>query len=198
MEQNIDITTLLNQAGSGNAQTVEKILPRVYSELRLLARGMLSSERSNHTLQSTALVHEAYLRLVNQHQANWHNRAHFFGVAAMVIRRILVDHARRRSSQRRGGGEAHLSLDDVPTIGANSPDHDLLDLDEALRDLADHDERSARVVEMRFFGGLTHEEIAEVLQINERTVRRDWTHARAWLYNRIVNNSDQGNGRADG
>ncbi len=128
----------------------------------------------------------SYLRLVDQRQTNWHNRAHFFAVASMAIRRILVDHARKRSAKRRGGGIPALCLDEVATIAADSPDQGVIALDDALSDLSRHDERSARVVEMRFFGGLTNAEIGDVLGVTERTVQRDWVHARAWLYRHIT------------
>jgi RNA polymerase sigma factor (TIGR02999 family) len=159
-------------------------MPLVYRELRSLARRYLNKERPDHTLQPTALVHEAYLRLVDQTRADWQNRAQFFGVAAQVMRRVLVDHARARDADRRGGQVLRVSLDEA-RIAPQERDADLLALDDALNRLAEVDERKSRVVELRFFGGLNVEEAAEVLGVHPATVRRDWTVAKAWLYREI-------------
>jgi len=195
MPQDKDLTQLLHDIDHDDKDALNRILPVVYDELRVLARSILRGERADHTLQCTALVHEAYLRLVDQRKTDWKSRAHFFALASMAIRRILVDHARRRSAARRGGGERPLSLDEVTTVAADLPETSLVGLDDALNSLAKMDAAGAQVVEMRFFGGLTHGEIAQVLGINERTVRRRWVHARAWLYREL---SDQPEPDQDG
>lgn len=166
------------QAGSGDA--LDKLMPVVYEELRRLARHYLQQERANHTLQATALVHEAYVRLVDHANISWQGRAHFFAVAARTMRRVLVDHARLHRAEKRGGGEAKLRLEDVPDLAAE-PDLDLVALDGALENLARLDARQSEIVELRFFGGLTNEEIGEVLEISPRTIKREWRLARAWL-----------------
>ncbi len=175
-----DVTQLLEAARSGSTDAVNQLLPLVYDELRRIATDYLSHERSDHTLQPTALVHEAYLRLVNQRTAGWNDRAQFFGVAAKAMRRILVDRARMHKAAKRGGGAAKLELDEAV---ANFEERamDLVALDEALEKLAEIDERKARVVELRFFGGLTAPEAAKVLDCPLRTIERDWTLAKAWL-----------------
>ena len=174
------ITALLNDVTAGKRDAFDRLLPLVYDELRLRAARYLRRERPNHTLQATALVHESYLRLVDQREVRWQNRAHFFGVAAQAMRRILVDEARSRGRWKRGGGGRHVSLGQVePESKGRSVD--LLALDEALRRLAVRDARQARVVELRYFGGLTVEEAAEVIGVSEVTVRREWTMAKAWL-----------------
>lgn len=155
-------------------------MPLIYDELRLLARGYLQRERSDHTLQATALVHEAYVRLVDQTAINWQNRRHFFSVAAQVMRRILVDHARRQRAEKRGGQQARVEFDEE-LIEAGGRSVDLVALDDALTDLAQLNPQHSRIVEMRFFGGLTNEEIADVMEMSARTVRREWRMARAWL-----------------
>jgi RNA polymerase sigma factor (TIGR02999 family) len=160
----------------------EQLLPLVYDALRGRARSQLRRERADHTLQATELVHEAYERLADQTRVNWRGRTHFFAVAAQVMRRLLVDHARQRGRQKRGGGAQRVTLGGVadpagPDLGLE----ELLSLDRALKKLADLDEREARVVELRYFGGLTAEEIASLLGVSERTVRNDWAFARAWL-----------------
>jgi RNA polymerase sigma factor (TIGR02999 family) len=184
------VTRLLVDWSKGNRAALEALTPLVYAELRRLASRYLRRERQNHTLQSTALVHEAYLRLIDQRNVQWQNRAQFFGVAAQLIRRILVDHARGHGAQKRGGDAAKLSLDEA--IGTpDRKDVNLIALDEALSRLAELDPQQSRVVELRFFGGLTIEETAEVLKISPATVKRDWTVARAWLHKEIT-------GRAEG
>jgi RNA polymerase sigma factor (TIGR02999 family) len=180
------ITELLQSWQQGDAQSGEAVVPLVYAELRRIARIRLSSERAGHTLQPTALVHEAWLRLMQQHGATWQNRSQFFAIAAQAMRRILVDHARRRHSNKRNSGEAPLTLDTVEDIVASPvPDEEMLALDAALEQLAQLDGRQARVVELRFFGGLSIEEAAQVLDLSPTTIKREWTTARAWLYREI-------------
>ncbi len=159
-------------------------MPFVYDELRRLARSFLARERDAHTLQPTALVHEAYVRLVDQTRVNWQNRAHFYGIAANMMRRVLIDHARAHATEKRGGTAIRLSLDDVQ-IPLEQRASDLVALDEALEKLSKFDERKCKVVEMRFFAGLADEEIAEVLGVTTRTVLRDWKKARLWLYREL-------------
>lgn len=175
-----DVTELLQQWSEGRQEALDRLVPAVYSELRRLAASYLRREGREHTLQATALVHEAFLKLVDQRAVRWQNRAHFFGIAAQLMRRILVDYARERSAAKRGGGERHLSLDEALVMAA-ARDVDLLALDELLTRLAVVDPQQSRIVELRFFGGLTMEETAEVLQISPATVGRDWTVAKAWL-----------------
>lgn len=176
-----DVTALLSELGKGNQDAAEKLIPLVYDELKRLARGYLRWEREDHTLQTTALVHEAYLRLVRQQATNWQGRSHFFGIAARLMRRILIDHARAHLREKRGGGLSVLPLNDA---FAFSPEHseELIKLDDALHRLARLDPRQSRVVELRFFGGLSVEETAEFLQISPKTVKRDWAVAKAWLH----------------
>jgi RNA polymerase sigma-70 factor (ECF subfamily) len=184
----IEVSGLLLAWSDGDPGALEKLTPIVYSELHRLARHYLRNERSNITLQTTALVNEAYLRLVNFKQMRFKDRAHFLAVSAQLMRRILVDHARRRNLKR-GGGIRHLSLDDVNTIGPE-PDADLVMLDDAMTALARFDARKARVVELRFFGGLSVEETGEVLHVSSITVMRDWNTARAWLYRELCRMAD--------
>lgn len=180
------ITELLRSWQQGDAQSGEAVVPLVYAELRRIARIRLSAERAGHTLQPTALVHEAWLRLMQQHGATWQNRAQFFAIAAQAMRRILVDHARRRHTNKRNGGETPLTLDTIEDIVASPvPDEEMLALDAALDQLSGLDSRQARVVELRFFGGLSIEETAQVLELSATTVKREWTTARAWLYREI-------------
>jgi len=179
-----DVTRLLVNWSKGDQQALEDLTPLVYGELRRLAGRYLRRERSDHTLQSTALVHEAYLRLVDQRNVQWQNRAHFFGVAAQLIRRILVDYARSHQTLKRGAGACKLSLDEA--IGApEKRDLNVVALDDALDDLAKIDPQQSRIVELRFFAGLSIEETAEVLKISPATVKRDWVVAKAWLYRNI-------------
>lgn len=184
-----EIGPLLQAWSDGDADALEKLTPIVYQELHKLARHYMRNERSDLTLQTTALVNEAYLRLVDFKQMRFKDRTHFFAVSAQLMRRILVDHARRRNLKR-GGGIPHLSLDDVHTVGLQ-PDADLVMLDDAMLALAQFDARKARVVELRFFGGMSVEETAEVLDISLITVMRDWNTARAWLYREMNRMSDQ-------
>ncbi len=174
------VTQLLTQWTDGDARALDALYPLVYDELRRLARSYLRSERSDHTLQSTALVHEAYLRLVNQN-ANWQNRGHFFGIAAQMMRRILVDHARARNAARRGEGVCKVTFDEC-MAGGKQWNPDVLAVDEALTRLAQVDAQQSRIVELRFFAGLSIEDTSQVLNISPATVKRDWAMAKAWLY----------------
>jgi RNA polymerase sigma factor (TIGR02999 family) len=175
-----DVTQVLEQLRNGDKRAADKLLPLVYDEFRALARHYLAQERANHTLQPTALVHEAYLKLVDQSRVDWQGRSHFFAVAAQAMRRILVDHARSRQRDKRGGGRARVLLDEAVALSPQK-DEDVLALDEALERLAQLDPRQAKVVELRFFGGMNVEEVAAALQVSKRTVEGDWTFARAWL-----------------
>ena len=179
-----EITQLLRRWSRGDAQALEQVIPIVYGELRRPANYHLQRERDAHTLPSTALVHEVYLRLCHQEEPQWENRAHFFAVAARMMRRILVDHARQRGAEKRGGAARRALLEEALTVPVRD-DLDLLALDETLDALAAFDPRKCQVVEMRFFGGLSAGEIATVLRTTEATVGRDWTIARAWLYRRL-------------
>ena len=174
------MTQILEQIKGGDQKAADKLLPLVYDEFRALARHYLNQERPNHTLQPTALVNEAYMKLVDQTRVDWQGRSHFFAVAAQAMRRILVDHARSRQRDKRGGGRARVALDEAVAL-APEKDEDVLALDEALEKLAKLDERQAKVVELRFFGGLSVDEVAEALGVSKRTVEGDWTFARAWL-----------------
>ena len=178
------VTQLLMAWSEGDPSALDQLTPLVYEELRRLARAKLRGERPGHTLQTTGLVNEAYLRLVDQRQVRWQNRAHFLAIAAQMMRRILVDHARRKQYQKRRGGAIQVTLSEAEAIGdERAPD--LVALDEALAELAEMDPRRARVVELKFFGGLNIDETAEVLKVSPTTVERDWTTAKAWLYQRI-------------
>ncbi|MBI1761522.1 MAG: sigma-70 family RNA polymerase sigma factor [Acidobacteria bacterium] len=179
-----EITQLLRAWNGGDAAALEKLTPLVYQELHRLAHRHLAREQHDYSLQTSALVNEAYLRLVDAQQVDWQNRAHFFGVSARLMRQILVDFARQRDSQKRGGGVSVIGLEDTPNQGldiAQVPSADLVALDDALNLLATLNPRHSQIVELRFFGGLGEVEIAEVLQVSERTVRSDWRMARAWL-----------------
>jgi RNA polymerase sigma factor (TIGR02999 family) len=179
-----DVTRLLVAWRQGDQVAQAHLLPLVYDELRRLAHRYLQRERPDHTLQATALVHEAYLRLIDQRQAQWQNRAHFFGLAAQMMRRILIDHARQHHAAKRGGAEQKLSLDEAVWVSAERTT-DLVALDDALTRLAVLDPQQSRIVELRFFGGLTIEETAEVLGVSPATVKRDWSMAKAWLYREL-------------
>ena len=180
----VDVTGLLVNWSNGDQQALEELMPLVYGELRRLAKAYLRRERSDHTLQSTALVNEAFLRLVNQRNVQWKNRAHFFGIAAQLIRRILVDHARAHQADKRGAGAFKLSLDEA--IGVpEKQDLDLVALDDALQKLSELDPQQGRIVELRFFAGLSIEETGEVLGVSPATVKREWSTARAWLYREL-------------
>jgi RNA polymerase sigma factor (TIGR02999 family) len=174
-----DITRLLKAWSGGDQAALEDLMPVVYTEIRKLARSYLRRERPDHTLQATALVHEAYMRLVDQREVAWQNRAHFFGIAAQIMRRILVDHARMQKAEKRGSGEIPIVLDEKLDV----PDQqlDFVALDDALKALGELDPRQARLVELRYFGGLNIEETAEVMNISPATVKREWAGARTWL-----------------
>ena len=186
MESDHDITGLLIAWRSGDEEALDRLLPRVYDELRHIAHRHLGREREGHTLGTTALVNEAYLKLVDQTRVQWADRSHFFAVAARVMRRILVDYARRHQAKKRGGTAQPVSLDDAAlaatALVADERAEMLLALDEALTHLAELDDRLSRVVECRFFGGMTEEETAQALSITARTVRRDWIKAKGWLH----------------
>ena len=173
-------TQLLLEASAGKEDAVNALFPIVYAEMRRLAAAYLRRERPDHTLQSTALVHEAYLRLIDQ-KVSWQNRAHFLGIAAQTMRRILLDHAKRRAAAKRGGGQFTLQVDES-LVGGKNRDLNLLALDDALSELERIDPVRSRIVEMRFFGGLSNEEAAEVLGVSTATVQRQWAGARAWLF----------------
>ena len=178
------VTQLLVDWGNGDRQALEKLTPLVYQELKRLAARYLRRERREHTLQSTALVHEAWLRLIDQNHVHWQNRAQFFGIAGEMIRRILIDHARNRQAAKRGDGAVKLSLDEA--LGApDRRDFDLVALDDALKDLAKLDPKQGKLVELRFFAGLSIEESAEVLGVSPATVKREWAAAKAWLYREL-------------
>ena len=172
---------MLQEWTNGEEQALDRLVPQIHRELRKLAAGYLRKERSDHTLQPTALVNEAFLKLIDQRAVRWQNRAHFFGIAAQAMRRILVDHARAHAASKRGDGAQRVPLDDVELAGG-TVDIDLLALDEALTRLAAIDPQQSRVVELRFFGGLTMEETAEVMRISPATVGREWRMAKAWLF----------------
>jgi RNA polymerase sigma factor (TIGR02999 family) len=175
-----DVTVLLAKWGEGDREALDALTPLVYNELRKLAKSYLRRERAGHTLEGTALVHEAYLRLIDQREVQWRNRNHFFALAAELIRRILVDHARARIAAKRGGNNIKLSLDEAITP-VDEKDLDLLALNDALDTLARTDAQQSRIVELRYFAGLTIEETADVLQISTATVKRDWVMAKAFL-----------------
>ena len=180
MDSPPDVTQLLLAWSDGDSEALEKLTPLVYRELKRLAERNMRRERAGHTLQPTALAHEAYIKLINQQNVRWQNRAHFFGIAAQAMRRILVDHARARLAERRGGGLA-VSLDEAIDVSDERADH-LIALDEALKTLAELDPQQSSVVELKYFGGMTLEETAEVLGVSRATVIREWRMAKAWLY----------------
>jgi len=179
-----EITQLLIAGSNGSQDALERLFPLVYVELRRLAHRYMSRERPGHTLQTTAVVHEAYLRLIDQKHVQWQNRAHFFAIAAQMMRRILITHAQSRTYAKRGGGAFKVSLDEAAILSQERAG-ELLALDEALKSLTALDPRRSQVVELRFFGGLSNEEIAEVLKISPNTVTRDWNVAKAWLYREL-------------
>lgn len=182
-----DVTLLLRQMGTGDEAAMSRLVPLIYEELRRIARSYLRRERQDHTLQPTALVNEVYLKLMQQHQAHWQNRGHFYCIAARMMRRILVDSSRHRRRKKRGSGEAVMDIADIE-VAAPSPMAEAIDvvaLHEAMERLALIDERAVRIVELRFFAGLSHAEIAEALGISEPTVKRSWATARAWLFRQM-------------
>jgi RNA polymerase sigma factor (TIGR02999 family) len=180
MEDSDQVTALLSAWRAGDNGALERLIPVVYGELRRVAGRYMRGEQAGHTLQATALVHEAYLRLAREQDRTWANRAHFFAVSAQIMRNLLLDHARAASRAKRGGGEADVVLDEAPGVIATDPD-ELLALDAALRRLTEMDPRAARIVELRYFTGLSNAEVAAVLDTSEKTVKRDWSAAKAWL-----------------
>jgi RNA polymerase sigma factor (TIGR02999 family) len=185
-----NVSTLLRAWSDGDQTALKKLTPIVYDELHSLARRYMRRERPGHSLQTTALVNEAYMRLVDYKRMQWQDRAHFLAVSAQVMRRILVEHARHHNLKR-GGGVQHISLDEAAVVGGNE-DCDMVALDDAMNSLARIDPRKVRVVEMRFFGGLSVEETAEVLKVSTITVKRDWRAARAWLYRELAGGTTDG------
>lgn len=182
-----EITGLLRAWGDGDTSAFDRLMPLVYGELRKLAGNYMRRQSPGHTLQTTALVNEAYLRLVGSDQVNWQSRTHFFAVSAQLMRRILVDSARRKNSRKRGGDNLRVTLDESADVPLEK-ELDMLALDDALDRLAALNPRHSRIVELRYFGGLTEEQTAEVLQVSTRTVRRDWVLARAWLFRELSSN----------
>jgi RNA polymerase sigma factor (TIGR02999 family) len=179
-----DVTHILNELPANDPSAAAQLLPLVYEELRKLARSRMSNEAPGHTLQATALVHEAYLRLVGNESSAWANRAHFFAAAAEAMRRILIDHARRRRAAKHGGGKEHIGLEDLP-IAAPGDEDELLAVHDALEKLALHDAQKAELVKLKYFAGLTTEEAAAVLNLSTPTAKRHWAYARAWLFREI-------------
>ncbi len=179
-----NVTQMLHDWSDGDREVLDKLIPIIYAELRRQAARYLRRERPGHTLQTTALIHEAYIRLIDQKNVRWQNRAHFFAIAAQLMRRILVDHARSRQAAKRGGSDIKLPLEEA-MIASEGREVDLVALDEALKRLAAIDPQQSRVVELRFFSGLNVEETAEVLEVSPRTVKRDWNVAKAWLRREI-------------
>src|SRR5688572_28694973 len=182
------VTELLHRAREGSGEAMDRLMPLVYDELRAIAHGQLRGERSEHTLSTTGLVHEAYLRLVDQKKVDWQDRTHFFAIAARVMRRVLVDYARRRMARKREGLREAIPLDDALHVVDSQADM-MVELDEALTRLAERDQRMAKVVELRFFAGLTEDEVAEILGVSPRTVRYDWIKAKGWLYRELTDAS---------
>jgi RNA polymerase sigma factor (TIGR02999 family) len=182
-----DVTALLAEASGGNREAFDRLVPLVYEELKQQAAARLRLERDGHTLNATALVHEAYVRLVGQEHVEWKGRAHFFAVAAQAMRRILMNHAEARNAGKRRGKAVHIDLDEIAHFVTDERAGELIAVDEALRELEAFNERGARVVEYRFFGGLTNDEIAEVMGLSDATVRRSWRAARAWLRASMAN-----------
>jgi RNA polymerase sigma factor (TIGR02999 family) len=183
-----DVTQLLLAWSDGNRDALDELTPLIYRELKKLAESYLRRERVGHTLQPTALAHEAYIKLIDQQNVRWQNRAHFFGIAAQAMRRILVDHARARLAGKRGSGAAVVALDEAVDVSDQRADQ-LIALDEALKSLAELDPDKSRVVELKYFGGMTLEEIAEVLGVSRATVIREWRMAKAWLYGELKRGS---------
>jgi len=180
LSQDYEVTRVLQSISNGDDAAVEKLMPLVYGEFKKLARGYMAKERRDHTLQATSLVNEAYIKLVDQKNVNWQNRSHFFAVGAQAMRRILVDHARTKNRNKRGGGVANLELEEELVKSPQRPE-EVLFLDEALEKLANYDKRQATIVEMRFFGGMNVQEVADALGVSKRTVEGDWCMAKAWL-----------------
>ena len=186
MNQSEQITVLLQEWSGGKREALDELLPLVYDELHKQARRYLRRERQDHTLQTTALIHEAYLKLIDQRNVDWQNRTHFFAIAAQMMRRILVDHARTKHRDKRGGDDIKLPLDEAILVVVNEKNVDLIALDEALNRLAKIDEQQVQIVELRYFSGLSLEETAEALKISRATVARDWAIAKAWLHRELT------------
>jgi RNA polymerase sigma factor (TIGR02999 family) len=185
VNQSKEVTVCLKAWSGGDREAADRLMMLVYDEMRKLAASYLLQQRSDHTLQPTALVHEAYMKLIDVSQVDWQDRAHFFAVAAQTMRHILVDHARRVAADKRGGGAHKISLNETVSFSNEQQDIDLLALDEALQKLAGQDEEQSRIIELRFFGGLTVEETAEVLKISPAIVKREWATTRAWLFRQL-------------
>jgi len=186
MSQTRQITRMLREWSDGNREALENLMPLVYDELHRQAARFLRRERADHTLQATALIHETYIKLIDQREANWESRAHFFAIAANLMRRILVDHARAKYREKRGGNAVKLPLEEAMLISGEEKNVDLMALDEALTRLEKIDEQQARVVELRYFGGLSLEETAEALRVSRTTVANDWSMAKAWLHRELT------------
>lgn len=186
-ERKNQVTQILHDWSGGDREAPERLMPLVYDEMRRIARAFISRERQGHTLQPTALVNEAYLRLVDQNSVSWQSRAHFYSVAASMMRRVLIDHARTRATEKRGGGAVRLSIEDVQ-IPVEERAANFVAMDEALERLSQFNERGRKIVEMRFYAGMSEEEIAEVLGVSTRTVLRDWKAARVWLFRELSEN----------
>jgi RNA polymerase sigma-70 factor, ECF subfamily len=185
-----DATAILGSVAAGDRDAAARLMPLVYDELRALAASYLKHERKNHTLQPTAIVNEAYLRLIDQTHADYKSRTHFFAIGAQMVRRVLVDHARKHLAAKRGGGGRRVTLSDAMDTGLPEQDVDLVALDDALRKLAELDERQCKVVELRFFGGLSVEETAAMLKVSTRTIEQDWRMAKAWLRSQLTRPDD--------
>jgi RNA polymerase sigma factor (TIGR02999 family) len=185
-ENSHNVTQMLKEWSEGDAKVLDNLMPLVYEELRRQASRFLRKERANHTLQTTALIHEAYLKLIDQKSVEWQNRSHFFAIASVAMRRILVDYARERHREKRGGSAENLPLDEALQISSDEKSVDLIALDEALNRLAEFDKRQAKVVELRYFSGLSIDETAEILGVSNATVRLDWNLAKAWLKQEIT------------
>ena len=186
MSEPHEITRMLREWGDGNRQVLDDLMPLVYEELHKQAARFLRRERPNHTLQTTALIHEAYIKLIDQRDINFNSRVHFYAVAANMMRRILVDHARAKNRDKRGGNAETLQFDEDATVIQSGQSVDLIELDEALSRLAEHDPQQARIVELRYFGGLTLEETAETMHLSRTTVATDWAMAKAWLHRELT------------
>lgn len=185
MNQSPDITQILQEWSDGKREALDDLIPLVYDELRRQASRYLRKERQDHTLQTTALINEAYVKLIDQRNVNWQNRAHFFAIAAQAMRRILVDYARAKHREKRGGDAEKVSLEEATMIAVEEKSVDLIALDEALTKLAKIDEQKSRIVELRYFSGLSVEETAEVMNVSHKTVERHWTMAKAWLHREL-------------
>ena len=184
-EQSAEITGYLRRWRNGDESALEDVLPLVYKELRQIAKRYRAKERGEHTFQTTEIISEAYLRLAGQNATDWQDRSHFFAVASKMMRNLLVDHARSKQFQKRGSGAEKVNIDDVAVM-SNSPDANIIALDEALVNLAKFDERKSRIVELRYFGGLSSQEVGDILGLSEITIKREWLKAKAWLYNELA------------